>query len=212
MATTYTLKVLIDQDLVVWLKGQGYNLCVAKYMQPMGSVADKVDVTWYGEDTFLESNPFHWEETYQVYASTFDVGSLVEANSNKEAIKPGQTCEFDGMQLKPATGPYDPTKPFYFKNVSTSNMAVSAGVDCRISFPGEPSTFMSVFVSPGLLPGATAELAPVKKVIATFGVQVTSTMVGFFTGPSFDVPYEGVTDHVIKLTGGIQHAHWVLVS
>ena len=184
----YTLKVHVDHSQYPTLKASHYRLCVAKMVNQMYTVV------WSGDD-FLQNNTFQWTEEYEVFGQeNFTVGALVQASTDPQHIKYGQTCELnaDG-DLKPATGAPDKSGSFTVKNEFG---AIHAGVNGRLG-----GKFSPIFVSPNVVSGDVV-LQPVIQVKVWFDLHLqTGSMILDSTADNIEVVYEGGVEQNISYQG-----------
>ncbi|KIK52909.1 hypothetical protein GYMLUDRAFT_49737 [Collybiopsis luxurians FD-317 M1] len=182
---TYTLNVLIESEQLKLLKENCYTLCIArKVHDPLGA---RYTVVWSGTKDFSEdNNVFRWTDGYTVYASKkFQVGDLVEAESNKMSIAYKQECLFDDtgsmQQAKADPKPVDGT----FK-ITNKFGAISFGMSSELNGENHAN-----YISPVIIKGHVV-LAPVDEVRVWFALNLlTGTMFSDFTGEYIELQFGG---------------------
>ncbi|TFK33531.1 hypothetical protein BDQ12DRAFT_670156 [Crucibulum laeve] len=195
--SSYTLIVEIGNNQLDTLKASGFNLCVAK------KVNGAYTVVWSGKDDYLHKNTFNWNEDYQVFGqNNFQVGALVEADTNEVNIAYGQTSTLDKAGLMgPATGPIDHSGIF---TVINKFGKICLGVNQKLN-----GTFLPIFVSPTVVSG-TATFEPIVEVKVWLQMNMkTSTMIFNADEPGIELTYSGGTLKTVAYEGEEGLGQWV---
>ncbi|KAG7088881.1 hypothetical protein E1B28_012829 [Marasmius oreades] len=201
-----TLTVKIDDDQIHFMKGQGYDLFIAKLVQGQA----KANVIWKSKSAYIDTNTFEWQPVFAI-AGAQDVkpGVLVSALTKVKPIAYGQSIEIDedGV-ITDAVNPVNPGKPFKLANrdPDTDFAAAVYSVD-----PADPNAELSnpFFISKVLGKNFTVDILPLETVVLWFGAhQETSTVIADYSGPILTVVYgKGESAHTAKWT----KAGWQLV-